>query len=43
MDVGYGLFTDFGEWVVSPGNGTKSKMETRESVRSFKWQITCVG
>ena len=39
----YGLFTGVGEWVVISKNGSKPKVETHECVRSFKWQVTCVG
>ena len=39
----YCLFTNVGEWVMSSENGTKSKVETHEAVRPFKWQVMCVG
>ena len=38
----YCLFTSVGEWVMSSENGTKSKVETHEGVRPFKWQVMCV-
>ena len=39
----YCLFNDVGEWVVSSENGTKSKVETHEGVKPFKWQVMCDG
>ena len=39
----YGLFTSVSEWVVISENGTKSKVETHEGVKPFKWKVTCVG
>ena len=38
----YCLFTNVGEWVMSSENGTKSKIEIHEGVRTFKWQVMCV-
>ena len=31
------------EWVMSFENGTKSKVETHDGVKPFKWQVMCVG
>ena len=39
----YCLFTGVGKWVVSLDNGIKSKVETHEGVKPFKWQVMCVG
>ena len=39
----YGLFTGAGEWVVISKNRAKTKVETHECVKAFKWQVTCVG
>ena len=39
----YCLFTGVSEWVMSSKNGTKSKVETHEGVKPFKWQVMCVG
>ena len=41
--VGCGCRVLFGEWVVSSENGTKSKVETHECVKPFKWKVMCVG
>ena len=43
MGAWYFLFTGVSEWVVSSENGTKSKVETHEGVKPFKWQVMCVG
>ena len=43
VGAGYCLFTGVGEWVVSSENGTKSKVETHECVKPFKWKVMCVG
>ena len=39
----YCLFTGVSEWVMSSKNGKKSKVETHDGVKPFKWQVMCVG
>ena len=43
MGALYCLFISVGEWVMSSENGTKSKVETHESVKPFIWQVMCAG
>ena len=43
MGAWYSSFTSVGEWVMRSKNGTKSKVETHEGVKPFKWQVRCVG